>query len=171
MAVLTRWPFCHFSNSVTDLWNNLFACTCFRPDVLKNEMKVFFVKYNDPIYVKLEKLDIMIRLTNHSNIAQVLAELKELVMPCSWWGVDIVCIIHGVVTRYTVTHRYWFWCTYCDCIYWLYNWKLWLLSNKLLNMNDIKIYCCVTMFSDMQLKLMLTSCASRCVLSAVVLSR
>ena len=23
----------------------------FRPDILKNEMKVFFVKYNDPIYV------------------------------------------------------------------------------------------------------------------------
>jgi vesicle coat complex subunit len=40
-------------------------------------MKVFFVKYNDPIYVKLEKLDIMIRLTNATNIAQVLAELKE----------------------------------------------------------------------------------------------
>jgi len=52
--------------------------------VLKNEMKVFFVKYNDPIYVKLEKLDIMIRLTNHSNIAQVLAELKESVLPCCW---------------------------------------------------------------------------------------
>ena len=32
-----------------------------RNEVLKNEMKVFFVKYNDPIYVKLEKLDIMIR--------------------------------------------------------------------------------------------------------------
>lgn len=48
-----------------------------RHDVLKHEMKVFFVKYNDPIYVKLEKLDIMIRLTNQSNIAQVLAELKE----------------------------------------------------------------------------------------------
>lgn len=40
-------------------------------------MKVFFVKYNDPIYVKLEKLDIMIRLANQQNIAQVLAELKE----------------------------------------------------------------------------------------------
>jgi vesicle coat complex subunit len=40
-------------------------------------MKVFFVKYNDQIYVKLEKLDIMIRLTNGTNIAQVLAELKE----------------------------------------------------------------------------------------------
>lgn len=48
-----------------------------RPEILKHEMKVFFVKYNDPIYVKLEKLDIMIRLTNQANIAQVLAELKE----------------------------------------------------------------------------------------------
>uniref|UniRef100_H2XLC2 AP complex subunit beta n=1 Tax=Ciona intestinalis TaxID=7719 RepID=H2XLC2_CIOIN len=48
-----------------------------RPTVLKHEMKVFFVKYNDPIYVKLEKLDIMIRLASQSNIAQVLAELKE----------------------------------------------------------------------------------------------
>ena len=50
-----------------------------RSDILQNEMKVFFVKYNDPIYVKLEKLDIMIRLTTAANIAQVLAELKELV--------------------------------------------------------------------------------------------
>lgn len=48
-----------------------------RCDILKNEMKVFFVKYNDPIYVKLEKLDIMIRLANQQNIAQALAELKE----------------------------------------------------------------------------------------------
>ena len=48
-----------------------------RADVLRHEMKVFFVKYNDPIYVKLEKLDIMIRLASQSNIAQVLSELKE----------------------------------------------------------------------------------------------
>ncbi|KAK6636585.1 AP-1 complex subunit beta-1 [Polyplax serrata] len=48
-----------------------------RPDILKHEMKVFFVKYNDPIYVKLEKLDIMIRLASQGNIAQVLSELKE----------------------------------------------------------------------------------------------
>ena len=47
-----------------------------RPDILKHEMKVFFVKYNDPIYIKLEKLDIMIRLTSQANIAQVLSELK-----------------------------------------------------------------------------------------------
>lgn len=48
-----------------------------RPAALMNHMKVFFVKYNDPIYVKLEKLDVMIRLASQSNIQQVLAELKE----------------------------------------------------------------------------------------------
>ncbi|XP_023394210.1 AP-1 complex subunit beta-1 [Pteropus vampyrus] len=52
-------------------------CPATRPEILKHEMKVFFVKYNDPIYVKLEKLDIMIRLASQANIAQVLAELKE----------------------------------------------------------------------------------------------
>ena len=35
------------------------------------------MKYNDPIYVKLEKLDVMIRLVGEGNIQQVLAELKE----------------------------------------------------------------------------------------------
>ena len=49
----------------------------FRPEILKHEIKAFFVKYNDPIYVKLEKLDIMIRLATQQNIGQVLAELKE----------------------------------------------------------------------------------------------
>ena len=48
-----------------------------RPEILKEDIKVFFVKYNDPIYVKLEKLDIMIRLATPANIANVLAELKE----------------------------------------------------------------------------------------------
>ena len=52
-------------------------CIITRPDILKHELRVFFVKYNDPIYVKLEKLDIMIRLTNQGNIAQTLGELKE----------------------------------------------------------------------------------------------
>ena len=48
-----------------------------KPEIMKQEIKVFFVKYNDPIYVKLEKLDIMIRLTSVENIVQVLSELKE----------------------------------------------------------------------------------------------
>jgi AP-1 complex subunit beta-1 len=30
-----------------------------RPDVLSNDMRVSFCKYNDPPYAKVEKLDIM----------------------------------------------------------------------------------------------------------------
>lgn len=50
-----------------------------RPTVLKNEVKVFFCKYNDPIYVKLAKLEIIFRLANEQNVEQVLAELAECV--------------------------------------------------------------------------------------------
>ncbi|GAA6028293.1 hypothetical protein JCM8097_006960 [Rhodosporidiobolus ruineniae] len=48
-----------------------------RPSVLRNEVKVFFCKYNDPIYVKLAKLEIIYRLAGERNVEQVLAELKE----------------------------------------------------------------------------------------------
>jgi AP-2 complex subunit beta-1 len=48
-----------------------------RPLVLKNEVKVFFCKYNDPIYVKLAKLEIMYRLASENNVEQVLTELAE----------------------------------------------------------------------------------------------
>jgi len=42
-----------------------------RPKVLQYEMKVFFCKYNDPIYVKMEKLEIMIMLVSERTIEQV----------------------------------------------------------------------------------------------------
>jgi len=48
-----------------------------RPSILAHEIKVFFCKYNDPIYVKMEKLEIMIKLTSDKNVDQVLMELKE----------------------------------------------------------------------------------------------
>ncbi|KIK14184.1 hypothetical protein PISMIDRAFT_17476 [Pisolithus microcarpus 441] len=48
-----------------------------RPDLLSNEMRVFFCKYNDPLYVKVEKLDIMVRLANDNNVDALLSELKE----------------------------------------------------------------------------------------------
>lgn len=48
-----------------------------RPHILENEIKVFFCKYNDPIYVKMEKLEIIIKLVSERNIDQVLLELKE----------------------------------------------------------------------------------------------
>eukprot|EP00884_Botryococcus_braunii_P018680 jgi/Botrbrau1/5496/Bobra.27_1s0033.1 len=47
------------------------------PQILAHEVKVFFCKYNDPIFVKMEKLDIMIQLANDRNIDQVLLEFKE----------------------------------------------------------------------------------------------
>jgi vesicle coat complex subunit len=50
-----------------------------RPAVLKNDVKVFFCKYNDPIYVKLAKLEIMYRLARAENSKEVLAELQEQV--------------------------------------------------------------------------------------------
>ena len=72
-----------------------------RPMILENEIKVFFCKYNDPICkylilhirvfvesfctniltfdtdVKMEKLEIIIKLVSEKNIEQVLLELKE----------------------------------------------------------------------------------------------
>ena len=48
-----------------------------RSDILANEMRVFFCKYNDPIYVKLAKLEIMYRLAREENAREVLAELQE----------------------------------------------------------------------------------------------
>lgn len=52
-----------------------------RSDILSNEMRVFFCKYNDPLYVKVEKLDIMVRLANDHNVDALLSELKEYVVP------------------------------------------------------------------------------------------
>ncbi|KAG5333558.1 hypothetical protein C0989_005404 [Termitomyces sp. Mn162] len=48
-----------------------------QPDVLSNEMRVFFCKYNDPLSVKVEKLEIMVRLANEKNVDALLSELKE----------------------------------------------------------------------------------------------
>ena len=40
-------------------------------------MRVFFCKYNDPPYLKVEKLDIMIKLASEKNVDTLLSELKE----------------------------------------------------------------------------------------------
>jgi AP-1 complex subunit beta-1 len=49
-------------------------------DILSKEMRVFFCKYNDPPYLKLQKLEIMVRIANEKNVDQLLAELKEYAM-------------------------------------------------------------------------------------------
>ncbi len=48
-----------------------------RPNLLSHKVKVFFCKYNDPIYVKMEKLDILVKLVNDKNVDSLLLELKE----------------------------------------------------------------------------------------------
>ncbi|KAG2730758.1 hypothetical protein G9P44_005907 [Scheffersomyces stipitis] len=50
------------------------------PQILSKELRVFFIKYSDPLYLKLEKLEIMVRLANDSNSALLLGELKEYAM-------------------------------------------------------------------------------------------
>lgn len=47
------------------------------PSLLTHDVKVFFCKYNDPSYVKLEKLEVMVSLTTAANIDQVLMEFRE----------------------------------------------------------------------------------------------
>ncbi len=48
-----------------------------RPEVLRNDIRVFFCKYNDPIYVKVTKLELIFMLATEHNIGEVLAELAE----------------------------------------------------------------------------------------------
>ncbi|KZZ94002.1 AP-2 complex subunit beta [Ascosphaera apis ARSEF 7405] len=47
------------------------------PEILRNDIRVFFCKYNDPIYVKVTKLELIFMLADESNIGVVLNELKE----------------------------------------------------------------------------------------------
>ena len=50
-----------------------------RPEVLRNDIRVFFCKYNDPIYVKVTKLELIFMLASEKNIKEVLTELREYV--------------------------------------------------------------------------------------------
>ncbi|SBT35999.1 AP-1 complex subunit beta, putative [Plasmodium ovale wallikeri] len=47
------------------------------PNMLADKINMFFCKYNEPAYVKMEKLDIIIRLVSDKNVDLVLYELKE----------------------------------------------------------------------------------------------
>ena len=48
-----------------------------RPDVLQTEIRVFFCKYNDTIYVKMEKLELLVSLATPKYVEKILNELKE----------------------------------------------------------------------------------------------
>merc|ERR1719271_830651 len=48
-----------------------------RPALLANDVKGFFCKYNDPAYVKFEKLDNIVSLVTYKTCDAVLTEMKE----------------------------------------------------------------------------------------------
>ncbi|OBA23516.1 Adaptor protein complex beta subunit [Metschnikowia bicuspidata var. bicuspidata NRRL YB-4993] len=50
------------------------------PQVLTRELRVFFLKYSDPLYLKLEKLEVVVRLACDANSALLLGELREYAM-------------------------------------------------------------------------------------------
>ncbi|CDR43985.1 CYFA0S13e01178g1_1 [Cyberlindnera fabianii] len=47
------------------------------PEILTQYYKVFFVRYNDPLYLKLEKIEVIVRLAREKNASFILNELKE----------------------------------------------------------------------------------------------
>jgi len=59
------------------LLRSLHAVIQKRPYLLDKDFKFFFVKYNDPIYVKLEKLDILFKLNDSKNFENIMAEMKN----------------------------------------------------------------------------------------------
>ena len=48
-----------------------------QPSIFESNVKVFFCKFNDPVYVKLEKIDVLIKVADDKNVDQILGELKE----------------------------------------------------------------------------------------------
>lgn len=45
--------------------------------IFESNIKVFFCKFNDPLYVKLEKIDILIKVVDDRNSEAVLNELHD----------------------------------------------------------------------------------------------
>ena len=47
------------------------------PNLMSSTIQVFFCKYNDPYYVKMEKLELLISLATPKFMEKILNELKE----------------------------------------------------------------------------------------------
>mmetsp|Transcript_100919 Transcript_100919/g.139225 ORF Transcript_100919/g.139225 Transcript_100919/m.139225 type:complete len:117 (+) Transcript_100919:918-1268(+) len=48
-----------------------------QPSIFENSVKVFFCKFNDPLYVKLEKIEILCKIADQKNAEMILNEFKE----------------------------------------------------------------------------------------------
>jgi len=43
-----------------------------QPTIFENNVKVFYCKFNDPVYVKIEKVEILVKVADKSNSDQIL---------------------------------------------------------------------------------------------------
>ena len=48
-----------------------------RPNLFSKDINSFFCDFNDPYYIKIEKLDILCKLADSNNIDQILHQLQE----------------------------------------------------------------------------------------------
>jgi len=62
-----------------------------QPQILQGEIRMFVCKYNDPLYVKLDKISVMVQLASEKNIDQILSEFEEYASE-----VDIECVRQSV---------------------------------------------------------------------------
>lgn len=46
------------------------------PQIIR-DVRIFYIKYNDPIYVKMEKLEVLVQVAAVDNVKNVLVELRE----------------------------------------------------------------------------------------------
>ncbi len=72
MSVMMGWPEVQYV-----LLRGLHAIVLKRPMLLDKDFKFFFVQYNDPIYVKLEKVDILYKLCDNKNFESIIKEFTS----------------------------------------------------------------------------------------------
>ena len=72
MSVLISYPEIQYI-----LLRSLHAIVLKRPILLEKEFKYFYVQYNDPIYIKLEKVDILYKLCSKKNYELIIQEFTS----------------------------------------------------------------------------------------------
>ena len=72
MSILMTYPEIQYV-----LLRSLHAIVQKRPMLLDKDFKYFFVQYNDPIYVKLEKVDILYKLCDNKNFEIIIKEFSS----------------------------------------------------------------------------------------------
>ena len=72
MSILISYPEIQYV-----LLRSLHAIVIKRPMLLDKEYKYFYVQYNDPIYIKLEKVDILYKLTDKKNYEHIINEFTS----------------------------------------------------------------------------------------------